>query len=128
MPVKILIAEDNLNNQKLLHDILHYHGYEVLMAENGKEAVRVAREERPDLICMDLQMPGIDGLTVIGMLRKDPVTKGIRIIAVTSLAMVGDREKALQAGADDYISKPFDTRELPLLIRKHLGGCEESYR
>ena len=128
MPAKILIAEDNSNNQRLLTDILHYHGYEVLEAENGEDAVRVARESRPDLICMDLQMPGIDGLTAIGMLKNDPATKGIRIIAVTSFAMMGDREKALQAGADDYISKPFNTRELPLLIRRLLGDSEESHR
>ena len=125
MPAKILIVEDNLNNQRLLTDILHYHGYEVLQAENGEEAIRVARERRPALICMDLQMPGIDGLTAIGMLKNDPATKGIRIIAVTSFAMVGDRERVLQAGADDYISKPFNTRELPLLIRKHLGSAEQ---
>jgi CheY-like chemotaxis protein len=126
MPGKILVVEDNAKNQLLIRDILEYHGYEVTTADNGAEAIRLARECRPDLICMDLQMPVMDGLTAIRMLKGDPATRGIRIIAVTSFAMKGDREKVLEAGADSYLSKPLNTRELPLIIGKQLAVKSEA--
>lgn len=118
MPEKILIAEDNEVNRKLLRDILRYHGYDVIEAVNGVEAVEMAKEHMPDLILMDIQMPVMNGYEAIKTLRKDPVTKKIRIIAVTSFVMKGDKEKALEAGADEYICKPIDTRELPGIVKK----------
>ncbi len=121
MSGKILVVEDNVNNQLLIRDILEYHGYKVITANNGEEGIRMAREYKPALICMDLQMPVMDGLTAIRILKGDPETNGIIVLAVTSFAMVGDREKALEAGADDYITKPINTRDLPLLIEKLLG-------
>ena len=124
MSKKILIVEDILMNRRLIQDILTYHGYEVIEAENGEEAVKIAREQKPDLIIMDLQMPVMNGFEAIKILRSDPVTKDIKVIAVTSFAMAGDREKVLAAGFDDYISKPLNTRELPKLVNRLLSSGE----
>lgn len=122
MSKKILIVEDILINRRLIRDILTYHGYEVIEAENGEEAVRIAREQKPGLIIMDLQMPVMTGLDAIRILKSDPVTKDIKVIAVTSFAMAGDREKILAAGFDEYISKPLNTRELPKLAKRLLSS------
>ena len=124
MSKKILIVEDILMNRRLIQDILTYHGYEVIEAENGEEAVKIAREQKPDLIIMDLQMPVMNGFEAIKILRSDPMTKDIKVIAVTSFAMAGDREKVLAAGFDDYISKPLNTRELPKLVNRLLSSGE----
>lgn len=121
---RVLIVEDNDINRKLMADVLKYYKYEVMEAINGTEGIRMAKENRPDMILMDMQMPVMDGLTAIRILKKDPETKGIRIIAVTSFAMKGDKERIMEAGADDYIAKPVDTRQLPDVIKKHLGGGE----
>jgi len=122
MAKKILIVEDISMNRRLIRDILTYYGYEVIEAENGEEAVRIAREQNPDLIIMDLQMPVMNGYDAIKILKSDPVTKDIKVIAVTSFAMAGDREKVLAAGFDDYISKPLNTRELPELVKRLLSS------
>ena len=121
MSKKILIVEDNPMNRRLIGDILKYHGYEIVEAENGEDGIRAAREQQPNLIIMDLQMPVKNGYDAIRILRSDPETRHIKIIAVTSFAMAGDREKVLETGADDYISKPINTRELPKMVRKLLG-------
>ncbi len=118
MGKKILIVEDIPMNRRLIRDILTYHGYEIIEAENGEEAVRIAREQKPDLIIMDLQMPVMNGLDAIKILKSDPATKDIKVIAVTSFAMAGDREKVLAAGFDEYISKPLNTRELPVMVKR----------
>jgi len=120
MPEKILIAEDNEVNRKLLRDILRYHGYDVIEAVNGAEAVEMARAHKVDLILMDIQMPVMNGYEAIKTLRNNPLTKEIRIIAVTSFVMKGDKEKALEAGADEYLCKPIDTRELPVIVKRIL--------
>jgi len=104
----------------LMRDILTYHGYEVIEANNGKEGVKIARDLIPDLILMDIQMPVMDGFTAIKILRDDPVTRNIRIIGVTSYAMKGDREKILASGFDAYFSKPINTRQLPELVKNFL--------
>lgn len=122
MPHKILIVEDNANNRSLLGDILIFHGYEVLMATDGQEGVDLAREVRPDLVLMDIQMPGMDGMTAGRILKDDPVTSGLKIIALTSFAMRGDQEKFMAAGFDGYLSKPINTRELPGLVKQWLEG------
>ena len=103
MAKKILIIEDNENNRRLVRDVLVYYGYETIEAENGKEGIRMAKEDKPDLILMDVQMPVMNGYDAIKALKNDPDTKHIKIVAVTSFAMLGDREKLLEAGADDYI-------------------------
>lgn len=117
---KILIIEDNPQNRLLLKDILEFNGYTVLEAENGEIGIQMARLHQPDLMLMDLQMPVMDGFTAGKILKGDPETKGIILIAVTSFAMKGDREKTLEAGFDGYISKPFNTRELPEVIKRFL--------
>lgn len=120
MPKRILVVEDNEKNAKLLRDVLSYHGYEVIEAGNGEKGVNMAREHRPDLILMDMQMPVMDGFTAMSILKGDPDTRGIKIIVVTSSAMAGDRERILSAGADYYISKPIDIRELPETVKRFL--------
>lgn len=120
MPQTILIVEDNDNNRDLLKDILSFHGYEIAAASDGQEGVDLARELRPDLILMDIQMPGMDGMTACSILKGDRLTSGLKIIALTSFAMEGDREKFLAAGFDGYLPKPINTRELPGLIKEWL--------
>ena len=121
MPLKILIVEDNENNRCLFRDILTFHGYEIALACDGQEGVDMARAMIPDLILMDIQMPGMDGMTAGCILKADPATSGVKIVALTSFAMQGDREKILAAGFDGYLSKPISTRELPLLVKQWLG-------
>jgi two-component system cell cycle response regulator DivK len=120
MPHKILIVEDNENNRSLFRDILTFRGYEVAVAADGQEGVALARALMPDLILMDIQMPGMDGMTAGGILKEDPATSGLKIIALTSFAMRGDLEKFLTAGFDGYLSKPINTRELPDLVKRWL--------
>lgn len=122
MPQKILIVEDNANNRSLFMDILAFHGYQVSVATDGQDGVLQARKLMPDLILMDIQMPGMDGMTAGCLLKEDPATSGLKIIALTSFAMRGDQEKFLAAGFDDYLCKPISTRELPVLVKKWLEG------
>ena len=117
---KVLVVEDNENSLLLTTDILRHHGYEVIEARNGHEAIRLARDRNPDLILMDIQMAVMDGMAAGRILKGDPATRDIKVIAVTSFAMKGDREKILEAGFDDYIAKPLNTRELPIIVGKHL--------
>ncbi len=121
MTKRILIVEDNEKNRRMIRDVLKYHGYEVLEAENGEVGIKTAKEYKPDLILMDMQMPVIDGFAATSILKNDPETKGIKIIAVTSFAMLGDEERILAEGADDYISKPLNMRELPEKVKRFLG-------
>lgn len=120
MSKKILIVEDIPMNRRLIGDILKYHGYEIYEAADGEEGIRMAREHIPDLIIMDLQMPVMNGYGAIEILKNDSETKHIKILAVTSFAMAGDRKKVLETGADDYISKPINTRELPMVVERLL--------
>ncbi|MDA8431157.1 MAG: response regulator [Geobacteraceae bacterium] len=120
MSHKILIVEDNENNRCLFRDILRFHGYQVEVAADGREGVALARELAPDLILMDIQMPGMDGMTAGGILKGDPATCGLKIVALTSFAMRGDQEKFMAAGFDGYLSKPISTRELPNLVKQWL--------
>ena len=122
MPRKILIVEDNANNRILFRDILTFHGYAVSEAVDGQDGVDQARKIMPDLILMDIQMPGMDGMTAGSILKGDPVTANLKIIALTSFAMQGDREKFLEAGFDGYLSKPISTRELPDQVKQWLAN------
>ncbi len=126
MQKKILVIEDDEQSRILLNQLLRYHGYEVLEAENGSAGIETAERERPDLILMDLQLPLMDGYTALGRMRANPETREIPIIAVTAYAMKGDREKALEAGADAYITKPIDIKELPELIALYLSQGRSS--
>jgi CheY-like chemotaxis protein len=120
MSPKILIVEDNENNRSLLMDVLNHHGYDVSTASDGQEGVNLARKLMPDLILMDIQMPGMDGMTAGGILKGDPATSGLKIVALTSFAMRGDLEKFLSAGFDGYLSKPISTRGLPDFVKSWL--------
>ena len=106
MTKTVLIVEDNELNMKLFHDLLDAHGYKTLQTRNGMEALALAREHRPDLILMDIQLPGMDGLQATALLKADPATKDIPVIALTALAMKGDEERIRAAGCDGYIAKP----------------------
>ena len=120
MPYKILIVEDNRSNRTLLCDILMYNGYEVSVAANGQEGLTLARELMPDLILMDIHLPDLDGMTAGRILKGDPLTSRLKIIALTSFVMHGDLEKIMAAGFDNYLSKPISTRELPGLVKQWL--------
>lgn len=109
---RILIVEDHPLNLKLLRDLLEAHGYETLETGDGLEALNLARQSRPDLILMDLQLPDISGLEVTRWLRREPGTKNTPIIAVTAFAMREDEKKALDSGCNAYIAKPISIRRV----------------
>lgn len=119
---KILVVEDNLQNRKLVCDLLMVKGYDICQASTAEVALQLIREQVPDLILMDVQLPGMDGLTLTRKLREDPATRDIIIIALTASAMKGDQEKVLEAGCDGYITKPIDTRAFPNTIARFLSS------
>jgi CheY-like chemotaxis protein len=121
----ILIVDDNPANLKLARVMLAAEGYEVRGAIDAEEALVVLSSFRPRLILMDLQLPGMDGLTLTRRLKADAATAHIPILALTAYAMKGDEEKALEAGCDGYITKPIDTRGLPRTIATLLAGRVE---
>jgi two-component system cell cycle response regulator DivK len=125
MAKKILVVEDNEKNLILMRDILEYQGYVVVLAQDGEEGIRLAREHRPHLILMDIQMPVMDGYDALKILRGDPGLQGMKVVAITGLAMSGDKELMLQAGFDDYLAKPFSIRQLSTMIKRHLGEEQE---
>jgi two-component system cell cycle response regulator DivK len=116
----ILVVEDNLINMKLLKVLLVKHHYDVKTAMDAEEALALLNDYQPELILMDLQLPGMDGLELTRRLKNDPKTHNIIILALTAYAMKGDEEKARAAGCDGYITKPFDTRMLPLTLAEYL--------
>lgn len=121
---KILIVDDNPTNLKLVAYLMRAKGYEVSTAIDAQAAISEIQAQRPALILMDLQLPGIDGLELTRRLKADPETRGIIIVAVTAYAMKGDQDKAIAAGCDDYVTKPIDTRVLPETIARHLARSE----
>jgi two-component system, cell cycle response regulator DivK len=118
---RILVVEDNPDNRILITDVLTSLDYEVIVAVDGEEGVAKATSEKPDLILMDLSLPQMDGWTATRHIKSKPDLRHIKIIALTAHAMVGDREKALEAGCDDYVSKPIDLRELAGKLTQYLG-------
>lgn len=118
----ILVIEDHRPNATLVCDLLGFHGFRVTWAQNGMIALDLMEKDRPDLILMDLQMPGIDGYTLTRQLKAEEATHRIPIVALTACAMVGDAERALAAGCDGYLTKPVNTRELPHTVRRFLNG------
>ncbi len=123
---RILVVEDNELNMKLLNDVLEAHGYEVMSTGRGAVAVEWARQYRPDLILMDLQLPDLSGLEATRQLKADEQTRGIPVIAVTAFAMAGDEKKALDHGCDAYVAKPIVLREFLNLIAGFIGLAEGS--
>ena len=121
MSEKILIIDDNEQNRKLFGFILQNFGYEIIESENGEDGLKLAKENHPGLILMDIQMPVIDGAEAFRILRSEPETKDIPVIALTSYAMRGDREKFLEQGFNGYISKPINVKEFMNAIKSVLG-------
>ena len=116
----ILIVEDEPRNLKLLRDLLQRFGYEILEAQDGEQGVKIAGEKIPNLILMDIMMPKMDGLEATRIIKADIKTKHIPIIALTSYAMKGDRERTIEAGCDGYIAKPIDIKEVLKTIEHYL--------
>jgi two-component system cell cycle response regulator DivK len=117
---KILIVEDNLLNRELTSELLEIHGYTVMSTRSGEEALALAVDYMPDLILLDLSLPGISGLAVVRALKADPELVDIPVIAVTAHVMKGDQERALEVGCCAYISKPIDARNFLASVERHL--------
>ena len=120
----ILVVEDQADNRRILRDLLVNAGYELIEAESGEEALTAVQAQRPDLILMDIQLPVMDGYETTRRIRADPESKAIPIIAVTSYALTGDEAKALAAGCNAYITKPYSPRALLAKVREHLAPVE----
>jgi two-component system, cell cycle response regulator DivK len=116
----VLVVEDNPKNLKLIKAVLEFSGFEVIEAVSGEEGVRLAGEASPDLILMDLQLPGIDGFAALELIRGHTPTAHIPVVALTAFAMRRDRERVLTAGFSGYLEKPISVREFPAQVRRHL--------
>jgi CheY-like chemotaxis protein len=117
---RILLVEDNPMNRRVAQFILKSQGYIVLEARDGQEALELLKNHLPDLILMDLQLPGLDGFTVTRIIKQDAATKAIPVVALTAYAMKGDAERALEAGCDGYITKPIDPDDFPQTVARYL--------
>ncbi len=121
MAKRILYVEDNFQNKRLVRKILNARGYDVLEAEDGLTGVEIASRERPDLILMDISLPGIDGVEATQRIKAHDGTRTIPVIALTANAMRGDRERFIAAGCDDYLPKPISTADLIGMIKAYIG-------
>lgn len=121
----ILIVEDEEKNLKLVRDLLQFSGFRTLEARDGEAGVALARQHRPDLILMDIQLPGIDGVTALEQLKLEPTTQAIPVVALTASAMRADRERFLRAGFDGYLMKPINIKEFPEQVRRF---CDRTRR
>jgi len=120
MSARILIVDDNPVNLKLATDVLEMEGYAVEKAVDAEQAQEMLKSATPDLILMDIALPGMDGLTLTRKLKADERLKDVPVVAMTAFAMKGDEQKALAAGCDGYITKPIDTRKLPQQVAAYL--------
>jgi CheY-like chemotaxis protein len=118
----ILIVEDNEKNRKLVRDVLTFKGYRLAEAETGEDGVRLAKALRPDLILMDIQLPGMNGIAALGQIREDPLLARTPVMAVTASAMTQDRQKIMAAGFDGYQSKPISVKEFLVAVRSLLDA------
>jgi len=117
---RVLVADDNLPSREILREVLEMSGYEVMEASDGEEAVQKAQRNKPDLMLLDIQMPRLDGFGVLKALRADPQLASLPVLALTAFAMQGDRERAMDAGFDGYITKPLDLTLLRQELRRFL--------
>ena len=124
MGKRVLVIEDHEDNRRILHDLLTSAGYEPLEAVTGEEGVALAETHRPDLILMDIQLPGLDGYEATRRIKANPALRHIPVIAVTSYALSGDEVKAKAAGCDAYVTKPFSPRALLAKVREYLPAGE----
>ena len=113
---RILIVEDNMDSYELMRFILERHGYEIFLAADGRDGVSAAIKQKPDVILMDLALPELDGWEAAGQLKSNPQTKHIPVVAVTARALPADRQRALDAGCDAYLTKPIDLAELVRMV------------
>jgi two-component system cell cycle response regulator DivK len=120
MSRRILVVEDHEENRRIMRDLLTSAGYEMIEAVTGEEGIALAERERPDLILMDIQLPGLDGLETTRRIKANPALRAIPIIAVTSYALSGDDVKAREAGCNDYVTKPFSPRALLAKVREYV--------
>ena len=120
MTKRILVVEDQEDNRRIIRDLLTSAGYQLIEAADGEEGVRSAEAERPDLILMDIQLPVLDGYEATRRIKQNPELRQIPIVVVTSYALSGDEAKAIAAGSDAYVAKPFSPRQLLATIRKFL--------
>jgi len=116
----VLHVEDNPDNRMLIRDLLQFRGYRVVEVSDGTQALSVTEQEQPDIILMDIQLPGVSGLDIARRIKARPDLKHIPIVAVTSFALSGDDKKAFAAGCDAYVAKPYEPRELVKLIQRLL--------
>jgi two-component system, cell cycle response regulator DivK len=124
MTKTVMIVEDNELNMKLFHDLLESRGYDIIQTRNGMEALELARENMPDLILMDIQLPEVSGLVVTKWLKEDEDLAHIPVIAVTAFAMKGDEERILQGGCEGYISKPISVPHFLETIERYIGPAD----
>jgi two-component system cell cycle response regulator DivK len=120
MSKRILVVEDQEDNRQIIRDMLAATDYEVMEAESGEQALEAVAKQRPDLILMDIQLPGMDGYEATRRIKADPALRSISIIAVTSYALSGEEQKARAAGCDEYVPKPYSPRQLLAKIRQYL--------
>jgi two-component system cell cycle response regulator DivK len=118
----ILVVEDNEKNMKLVRDVLRASGYQTLEARTGEKAVELAIAHAPDVVLMDVQLPGIDGVEALARIRADERTTSIPVLALTAQAMHGDRQRFLREGFDDYVSKPVNVLELIATVERYCDG------
>ena len=121
---RILIVEDNEKNMKLVRDVLQHHGYRTVEAHTAEDALELAAADPPDLVLMDIELPGIGGLEAVARLKSDQRTAAIPVCALTASAMADDRQRCLRAGFDDYLAKPISVTEFPERVRGWLGGAQ----
>ena len=121
---RILYIEDNFQNRRLVKRLLSKKGYEIIEAEDGLQGIAIAAREKPDLILMDINLPGIDGMEATSRLKSSRDLSHIPIVAVTAQAMRGDRERIMAAGCDDYLQKPIDNEQLINTVRRFIGTPE----
>jgi two-component system, cell cycle response regulator DivK len=120
MSKRILVVEDQEDNRQIIRDLLSATDYEIMEAESGEQALEAVAKQRPDLILMDIQLPGMDGYEATRRIKADPALRLIPIIAVTSYALSGEEQKARAAGCDEYVPKPYSPRQLLAKIRQYL--------
>ena len=117
----ILIVEDNEKNMKLVRDVLQFKGYQTIEAMTGNEGVRLAKERKPDLVLMDIQLPDIDGITALGQIRADPETKGIPVLAVSASVMPDDQQRIQASGFDAFVTKPINVKQFVETVERFVG-------
>jgi two-component system cell cycle response regulator DivK len=122
----VLIVEDNALNLKLFDDLLTHYGYTTIVTSRGEAALELARQNTPDLILLDMQLPDISGMDAARRLKADEETRAIPVIAVTAFAMSGDREQILASGCDDYLAKPFKVEDLLRIVAHHTSNGDKS--